>query len=292
MSELSDTVKSRITKLLDRIANQANDSEAEFTSASTLLQILVKKYMIEEAQLEALRSPETKRDADRGKTAVKLDPEQEWQPHLLRCIAANNFCLGLMRGSVMHIVGRHINAASSVQMFGYLVKAIDRLVKNDPVARNRRTKAHSFFKEGCSDRLRWRLDALRAESVAGNDIPRGDGTSLVLADVYSSEADLNCDIAYGYEPGTTARNRIAQAARWAAEEEARKNAPVVPEKPKTAEERRRDAANERRWKRENEKHSRAYWAKVGNPAYRAGSEAGEAINLDRQIEAEKRAAIA
>jgi hypothetical protein len=151
---------------------------------------------------------------------------------------------------------------------------------------DKRGRSANSWLSGCTDGLSSRLYQLRQEAERSSratreDQPRGNGRDLVLTDVYSSEDDLNNDMRWGYEAGTTARNRREREARWAAAAEARKNEP--PRAPETPEERaKREKADARYYARFRRQRERAN-ARVDHHAYEQGSYAGESIGLDKQV---------
>lgn len=293
MADVPENVKTRLQKLF-ALASDPNANEHMAAIASAKVQELLAVYNLQMAELSVSEGDTATGDAAREKLFCKIDPEQPWQVELLRAIASNNFCLGFKdhnRETLFHLVGRQINVRTTLHVFGYLVGTIERV---NPCT-DKRTKAHVSWKRGCADRLRNRLyDQRVASQNASKAAPqsRGDGSSLVLADVYSTEDDLNWDLSNGYEVGTTARNRMEREARLAAEREARKNAPVEPEQAKTAAERAREEAEMRRWRREYDRQQRKASAKVDWAAYNMGHEAGGSISLNKQVDADKRAAIA
>lgn len=291
MSDIPTSLKSRIAKLL-ALANDGRGNENEAAVASAKVQALLAEYNLELSQI--VETPETvDPEAVRAKHDDALTATFDWQAKLLDRIASNNFVMKVANWRDIDanvrsysLIGRRVNVVTTIQVYNYLTAAIERLC---PFA-DRRTKAHRSWKDGCADRLRERLWEQRAESErASKTTPRGDGSSLVLSDVYSTEDDLNIDLYYGYEPGTTARERAEREARWARELEERRNAPVVaePVRIETEAQRRKREAKEkaesdRYWKRYERDQARAA-AKVDRDAYAMGANAGSQISLDRQI---------
>lgn len=155
-------------------------------------------------------------------------------------------------------------------------------------------------------------DPARPEVDPGDDWTPGDNaepepevaplvTTLVLASVYDErEQDLNEDLRFGREPGTTSRLK----AKWEAARQARikeyeereveeTTAPEIIETPRQKEARERREAkehekNRRRWAREDEREWRREQkehARRDHGAYRAGMKTGEKIGLDPQVKA-------
>jgi hypothetical protein len=296
MSEIPDSIKSRIRKML-AVSNDPNANTNMAEIAASKVQAMLAEYNLELNQV-ALGEGDGKSAADPDAARGRFDglaTRSEWQSTILKAVARNNFCLVYRDWSAgddpecYGLIGRKLNMLTTMQVYQYLIQTIERLC---PIKDKRRAKFINSFKEGCADRLNGRLNAQRAESEAASrakrgEQPRGDGSSLVLADVYSTEEDLNNDFRNGWEVGRSARERMASEARWAAEREARRNAPPEPERVLTAEERReREAA---------EKESRRYWkrrdaeeaAKRDPAAYAMGRDAGATISLNRQVTADR-----
>lgn len=167
----------------------------------------------------------------------------QWQRDLWDAVAQMNFCVyfsikGLAKGSKyeQRLVGRQENVISTEVMAGYLQQTIERLAQTWANGKgiNVFCREAIAYREGMADRLVVRLRDLartREEEQAREAREQASrsrhpssapsaGTSLVLADVLQTEADLNTDYLWGREPGTTARNRAASEARQRAQEEA------------------------------------------------------------------------
>lgn len=141
-------------------------------------------------------------------------------------------------------------------------------------------------------------------------------TTLVLASVYDErEQDLNQDLQYGLEPGTTSRNKAAREKRlrkYEEEAEARRlaeeledantnfeaesegiqtPAPVETDRQRERREKREEKEYEqdrKRWARENDREHRKAMkehARRDHGAFRAGMKTGEKIGLDPQVKA-------
>ena len=208
MPEIPNSLKSRIAKLV-ALARADRGNEHEAASASAKVQALLAEYNLEMSQVLADDGP-VDPDAERTKVDGVLVTETQWQRKLIDAIADCNFCMRIGQWDTdadrrtYTFIGRKVNVSVTLSIYSYLTATIDRL---NPFS-DRRTKAHRFWKEGCADRLAERLYQQKWESEAQSRkdaAPRGDGSSLVLSDVYSSEDDLNSDLYYGYEPGTTPR---------------------------------------------------------------------------------------
>lgn len=125
-------------------------------------------------------------------------------------------------------------------------------------------------------------------------------TTLVLASVYDQrEQDLNEDMRWGYEPGTTAKRRAGQDAYYEKQRQEAANREPEPEEPAPIETPRQKAAREkreaaehlkqrRRWAREDAREERKEMKehmRRDHDAYRGGLEAGKKIGLDPQVKA-------
>jgi hypothetical protein len=167
----------------------------------------------------------------------------KWQRDLWNMVATLNFCKysyyrGLQAGSSYEhrLIGSKVNVISTTLMAQYLQDTVDRLAK-DWTNTNRPGKSVFIkeaiaFREGVANRLvnrMWELrqrhldeEKKRRDEERARNKAQGIFTenALVLADVISTEEDLNADHAYGYEPGTTARNRKEYEARKEAAERA------------------------------------------------------------------------
>jgi hypothetical protein len=179
------------------------------------------------------------------------------------------------------LIGRAANLTVATEMYKYLVETMHRI---SPYGR--RGKSAISWHAGCAARLVIRLDTQRRESEAASrsaPTDRGNGYSLILTDVYSSEEDLNYDFKWGYPAGHTAARRRAREARWAAEAAERATRPATPAKPLTAAQERAQAEqNARYWRKQERARARAD-AKVDWDAYAKGNEAGRTIGLDKQV---------
>lgn len=311
----------RIRKLMALAANNTNEHEAALAAAK--VQELLADYNLTMAALDASgqASEGRKKDTVIGKAMYA------WQRDLMAAIARANFCYhAVVDRRVPHaykdkmitskshmLVGRESNVASAMVMFEYLLEVIAKNVPIGSAAENLSRSAVSW-REGCAYRLVQRLDEKKADMERASREARakaqhpasaaqqgGTANALVLADVYSSEHDLNADFRYGREPGTTARKRAERVAlagagadvqysdawwdaqaRLEAEKEAARRAALTP-KQREAE----DAKKAREAAREQARRENAYnahWSKRDVGAFRAGMHKGGEINLDQQID--------
>jgi hypothetical protein len=300
---VSDTVTARIIDRINKLLALAgnNSSEAEAASAAAKAQSLMEEYNIEVSTLEA------KGGATEGREKTMrhdLSAMYEWQQRLMRAVADSNLChhtvvkTDTFKGgkpvvSKRHrLIGRKTNVAVALQVYEYLVEAMQRLLPY-PNGESLSKSAHSW-RMGCVDRLASRLNEQRREAVrasrakaaearAASQHPGaapGTALALLLEDVIQSEIDANAEFMYGWEPGTMAHHR----AKWHAEVSAMK--PAEPAAPKSAaEQAKEDAANKRYWERAERRQQRAD-AKVDWSAYKRGEQAGTEIGLDRQVKSD------
>ena len=296
---IPDSIRTRIQKLL-ALANDGRGNEHEAAAASAKVQSLLSEYNLEMSQVQETAEEEIAPDALRDRSEYAAETTQTWQVDLMARIAMNNFCLhwtnGRFEGDRLiarrhSLIGRRVNIATTLQVYEYLSATMERL---NPFTDKRRTKSRRSWFEGCASRLESRLYQQRAESMqasrdARNEGPRGNGLDIVLADVYSSEDDLNRDLRWGYVPGTTARTRRENEAKWAAERAAREaQRAMEPEQPAEtdAQRRRREAKDEadmarnrKRWARDDAKAA----ARIDRDAYAMGQNTGAQIGLNTQV---------
>lgn len=176
----------------------------------------------------------------REKTKHDRAAMYKYQRDLMEALANNNFCMyfldeewamsfGKERRVKRHVLlGRESNVIGTTMTYDYLVETMDRLLPYTGM--EKRGKEALIWLEGCASRLVERLNDLRRQMAAESEKKKAEeekrrqhpayassGTALVtLDDVYGSEEDLNTDAQYGYEPGTTARERREREAKSAA----------------------------------------------------------------------------
>jgi len=288
--EAPQKLKERLLALMAR--KNHNDGTNEAAIAATLFHKLVAEYEIAISTLEAEEGSVVDVDATREKLTCRMGVLSDWQNSLLEAITNNSFCLGWREGDMSklyNLVGRRINLMAVIHTYDYLSKTIVRMCPYLP-----KEKAYADFAQGCTQTVIARLADQRRASEESSEQARGNGTDLVLADVYGSEADRNSDFRMGWEPGTTKRRRL----EWFAECEARRkereaaalNAPPKP--PETEAQKREREAESARWYADYQRRQRKEAAKRDQKAYSLGSEAGRSISLNRQITEAERAALA
>ena len=338
----------KLRRMLD-IGRDARTTEAEANIAMETAQRMMRDHNLSMAVLE---SASGKTAEGRVKDESKINLLYLWKQNLFRAIARTNFChfevvkkttsRGERIGGGYELIGRESNVVAVRNMFEYLCQAIERLVV-DEVGRSpqdRYTKYAHSFRLGCVERLQERLTerhdqelakqraeaeaerVRRAHPAAAASSVDADGRPffapvVILEDYAEQERDLNTDLRYGLEPGTTARNRRENKARWAIESAERNErraalkaeliAQGIPAdvadymtlgydeatarkicKPKTAAQQRkqdeRDArANERYWRGVHSRE-RKQRAAVDQTGFNAGRDAGDDISLNDQVD--------
>ena len=297
---IPSTIKARIQKLL-ALANDDRGNENEAAAASAKVQALLAEYNLEMSQVQ-----ETTDAPDAGRETAEYDDVivHDWQVDLMSRIAQNNFCLHVTRADYNtapptrrhSLIGRGINVLTTRQVYDYLNASMNRL---NPFTDRRRVKARRSWFEGCAERLSTRLYEQRGRSEmesrqARKDGPRGNGSDLILSEVYSSEDDLNRDFRWGYAPGTTARQRAESMAKWEAgraereagyrRADAERDAARARETPdqrkrREASEAKEQAQGNKRWDRERRQVSKLR----DHDAYAMGDNTGRHIGLNAQV---------
>lgn len=229
-----EAVIEKVRKLL--ALADGNDNEHQAEAATTKARELLEAYNLDIAAI--------------SKTGNKFAPREKhklrgglygWQRVLWNQVASINFCRyyfirGLRAGSSYEhqLIGSKVNVISTTIMAQYLQDTIERLarkwVEENRPGRSVFIKEAIAFREGMANRLanrmwdmrmeRYRQDEATRKKEREENAARGVFTenALVLVDVVHSEEDLNADYINGWEPGTSARNRVANEARQAAAE--------------------------------------------------------------------------
>lgn len=319
---------SRIAKLL-AMANHQNSNEHEAANAARLVQELLQQHGLTLAEIEAAGGRAD--DGGREKRTIKRSSMYAWQTNLMHKIAETNFCLHRIhqerseeppyRMARRHmLIGRKINVEASHLVYDYLVTTMKRLVSEAGYAPGRHSeKDYHAWLDGCTARLCQRLQGKFEEAQRADEERKakmaaecGGGRSLVLADVYGSERDLNNDMLNGYPPGTTAARRREAEERQQRQQEAHdrfvdEGVPDLeawyraygygaeqahamatePDKPASSRNRRSERGRGSSWTRSDQ---RAY-DRAQSTAYRQGSAAGDEIGLDPQVRRDRRGSI-
>ena len=239
-------VLEKIEKLMRLAAKNPNPEEA--ASAMAKAQELLVAYNLS-AEIVGQGSAS---DAVREKQAI-LGGMYKYQRYLWKAIADLNFCMywthqkyterntrrrdwdGTMITEkvpyMRHqhvIVGKRVNARSTLAMGQYLEQTIERLVKERfPLNSQRFLSEAVAYREGMADELYWRLVERRRQLVAEEQARRArdaaaagvsTAQALTIGSLSEQEKDANQDFFYG--EGYSARQRAARAERAAAEKAA------------------------------------------------------------------------
>lgn len=332
MSE-AEKVKDKIQKLLAHAQGTSNEEEAAVYMGK--VQELLAEYNLSMADLS------TAPEADDKRTKDKLDRSAmyQYQRELMEAIADAHYCMywtsyswkytrsGRTQRKPYHVLlGREVNVLSSQMMFDYVNKTIERLSTAIYGAQGNLSRSAISFKEGCASRLIERLQQRRREAdeeqerkvreaearakeyaaaakhpaAAPQEAPSA-GALVLLTEVRQSEADLNNDFHYGYEPGTTALRRLQNQARWEQDakearerrireaEELRQRIEAMTPKERDAyfkkqaeEEAKEEERSKKYWDRQR-RLEQERWNKKDHSAYSAGRRKGNEIGLDPQV---------
>lgn len=311
-TQLDPKVLERLAKLL-ALAADGGATEAEAQAAADKAAALMRQHNLTAATLEQAGAAAEGRVRQRTTGRAMY----EWQRQLMRVCAQVNFVLALRITPIKgvdkggyRLIGRESNVIACTGLFDYLCDAIARLA-SDAVSGDR-TKIMSryavSFREGCASRLRQRLEqrhdqwmqeqereAREARAARGHpSAATGNALVVVMRDWAQEEADLNADLRWGREPGTTAAERARGAAQWEADREARElrwAADAASEEARRAglteaQRRAEDEKNAReqaRYEERRQRESDRYWARRSLAGHVAGMKAGENVGLDEQV---------
>lgn len=301
MSEtITKAERERLGKLLHLAKNAGTEGEA--AAAMNRAQSILTKYNLQMAEVEA-EGGQAEGGARKQERAIGK-ALYEYQRQLMRCIADNNFCLCFLNfrtkgrsryGSGYTLVGREANIVSTQIMFDYLNETLERLV---PITSNaqRLSKSSISWKEGAASRIRERIDERAREIKAERErevserqaaarhpsaAPIPPGSLVLVQEMSVNEQELNRDLFYGLEPGTSTARRLASEARW--RERVALPVEIVDAAPETPEDLEKRRARERKWQERYERERRRYWEKRDINSYYAGRAAGDTISLDQQV---------
>ena len=334
----SETIIRRVMKLLALADKKSGATEHEALAAATKATELLQEYGLTMAEIEA-SGGKTDDDGKREKTVIKRSSMYKWQRELMEMLAETNFCMHMIkeewddttrRRSKRHqLIGRTVNVMSTQVMYDYLVTAMKRLVSEAGHSPgNHSERDYHFWLEGCSERLCERLrdkaqkakeeserKKREAKAAASHPSAASSSTALVLADVYANEEELNRDMLYGLEPGTTTRERLEREEKIRRRDHAfaklkaegvdedvawyiangysreRSEELVAANRKREAEEAKRLASAKPRKSRASSGPRYSSWTKAdqreedkrNSMSYRAGTSAGTKIGLDPQV---------
>src|SRR4249920_428369 len=219
----TEAVIEKVRKLMALASGNDNEHQAEAASAKA--RELLEAYNLDMAVLGKATNSHAPRNDQKLRGGL-----YGWQRDLWNMTATLNFCKysfyrGLRAGSSYEhrLIGSKANVISTTIMAQYLQDTIERLarewVNTHRPGKSVFIKEAIAFREGMAVRLGNRMWAIREERLKEERLKRDaerkanaergvfTENALVLADVISTEEDLNYDHAYGYEPGTMARRR-------------------------------------------------------------------------------------
>lgn len=309
----------RISKLLALSRDTRGATEHEAALAAEKAQELMAEYNIELATVEA-RGQVSGNEGQREKKTKAHRTVYKWQHDLMNEIAGVNFCVARRqyrrseknwRQQVFQgyeVIGRRANVAATEHTFDYLTQTIERLARTwaeenvdpgRPGTSNLYSADACRFREGCADRITHRLRDKRRSIVAAQQRKEREARAtsqhpaaaadpsfhapVVFSDYIQMEDDLNNDLLWGWEPGTTAKRRAEWEAQASEREKERAARPAPDATPETAKERaRRERASQRWWESYSRRQSRDAERKASR-GYREGQDAGERVGLDQQV---------
>lgn len=222
LSNEQKAVIEKVQKLLALANGNANEHEAEAATAKAM--DLLAAYNLSMHQV-GTKQPDGKREDKKRKGGL-----YGWQRDLWKHVAELNFCMywsikGLTAGSTYEhrVLGSEVNVVSTEVMADYLQATVERLAQKWAKENGLKSvfvREAIAYREGMAHGLVGRLNAMRRkrereEQEARDARGTGDGKAVILADVVTSEADLNNDYINGWEPGRTSRERAERAAKQA-----------------------------------------------------------------------------
>ena len=317
----TEAVIEKVRKLLALAQNNDNEHQAE--AAASKARDLLDAYNLDMAIVNRASNQFAPRDKQ-----ILMGGLYTWQRDLWYQVAMLNYCkYWFIRGNhagtqYQHeLLGSKANVIATQVMANYLQQTIERLARVW-VHQNRPGKSIFIreaiaFREGVASRLATRLYQLRQERIAEAEAKtrrereekaqHGIFTenALTILDVINTEEDLNNDHLMGYEPGTSARNRVASEARQRAAEEAaaeamRQQAEWDAAHPEEAAKRKQKERDEyerrmndwqRKFKNQRPRKMTAEEERRRLSSYHTGYDKGGDISLNQQIDEKSRKMI-
>lgn len=233
----------RIQKLL-ALANDGRGNEEEANSAMAKAHEIMSQHNLTMATIAATG----KKEGGEARSKESMDGQAmfDYQRDLMTVIAETNYCYVSIiykytkrgnKGAGYRLIGTESNVATAKHMFEYLMQTINRLVMEeiDNDYRKRMSRWAISWCTGCAERLRERIKdrhdkyladqkkkAKEAERASRHPASASRGALVVVMEDYASkEADFNNDFKNGWEPGTTAANRIKCEAEVVAKQKER-----------------------------------------------------------------------
>ena len=342
--EESNPIIDRIKKLM-ALSQSSNQHEAALAAQRCQDLLLEHNLTMAEVNSASIQSNASATSAKRERTSHDKSAMYKYQKDLMAVLAKNNFCMHWEseewkadpKGSKLRmfhshnscdgkndqdkgrivkvhmLLGREDNVMVTRMMYDYLIETMDRLLPWQGM--DKRGKDALLWLAGCTETLVQRLDEQRYQKEQETKkrqqeaAARGEAGLVKLSDLYNTEEELNQDARWGYEPGTTTRNRMEREARYAAQREKERELVAqgmdasdawyvargmeAPGKSKLEGKTETDAQRRKREQREaNESRRRhaawdrqahADWMKRNTEAYRHGAKTGHNIGLDQQV---------
>lgn len=306
-----------VIRKIEALLNTKGCTEAEAEARMAKAQELLEAYNLDMAEIGTSKGAQRKDTTKKGGLYA-------WQRKLWQAVAELNFCYyvsikGLERGSTYQhrVIGSHANVVGTEVMAKYLQDTIERTAQQwakDNYYKSVFVREAIAYREGMATRLSERLQERRRNIVAEEERKRDEArakadpgtTALTILDVISTEADLNNDYLNDWEPGTTARHRAEserRQAKWLADWKAREAAktPEQKEAERLERERRNKEWLEQERKRQARADKRPYKPRYRKPtpeeeraqmgSYWEGQRKANEINLDQQVDEDKKRRI-
>jgi hypothetical protein len=190
MSAVDSSIIEKIRKLR-AMTTERGATEDEAIAAQRAVFTLLAKFNLSISEVES-KSANESRAVGQEKIASGLFA---WEKLLYQAVARLNFCEYLRGHNRTHIIiGSPANTIASREMAAYLVETVCKLAESAAKAEPAKTRwgfMHAF-RQGCSTRLRERIEEMRAEAIAGQ-MKAADPNSLLpaLANLYQTTAAAN-----------------------------------------------------------------------------------------------------
>lgn len=313
LTPAAEAVIAKIVKLQNLAAK--NDNEAEASAAMAMANKLLVEHNLDAATIERASGDTGKREKANVEGGF-----YQWQRDLWQSVAELNFCTYWSQTyrsepefryrrfeglggplTLVHIrvrrrrhalIGRTVNVRATEVMARYLEAAIERVLVERFGDQDRKDRFITSFREGVAYRIRVRLDERRLtadaedrkKARAAEEAAKRSGvstsTAITLSAYRASEEDANDDLRFGKERMDEWRaDRAKEAAERRVEQDAYvKWAAANPEEAAAKEAAKRKKREKAKYSRSNER-----FGKVDDGAFWAGSDAGEKVGLDPQM---------
>ena len=322
----TEAVIEKVRKLL--ALAKGNDNEHQAEAATNKAMELLEAYNLDMAVLSKTQNSFTPRNDQKLRGGL-----YKWQRDLWNMTATLNFCRysfyrGLSAGSSYEhrLIGSKANVISTTVMAQYLQDTIDRMAKNwvneYRPGKSVFIKEAIAYREGVAERVIWKMWELRESKLREEKFKQQEDrarnkaqginteNALVLADVISTEEDLNADHVNGWPPGRSAQLRKErelrkEAAERAAEElmkeqaawdEAHPAEAAARKAKEKAEYDRMMKDSDAKWDKDKRKQQRARKATPEEErrrldSFHVGYKDGKDVSLDKQVNVNNRRMI-